>query len=332
VCARPLRTAFTLIELLVVIAIIAILIGLLVPAVQQVREAANRATCQNNLKQFGLALHAYHDANRVLPGIGTTTATNYSIHYQVLPYLEQENLRNLFVPGQPLFFFSGTSTLNPVQQPAAQTIVSLFLCPSDAQPPTYTNYNQGVFAGNSYMANTGSGDGILYDARFPTDGVFWAGSRVQLLHVKDGTSNTLLLAEALLGFGSDTTDSQAADPRRHAASLTGVANTISGQPGHNPPLTEALCATAAKWIGDRGIAWIWGQGPKSTFTARLTPNSPLPSCASNGIGIFKASSEHPGGVNVALCDGSVRFVRDSIRPETWRALATRAGGEVVGDY
>jgi prepilin-type N-terminal cleavage/methylation domain-containing protein/prepilin-type processing-associated H-X9-DG protein len=326
------RRAFTLIELLVVIAIIATLIALLLPAVQKVREAAARTQCQNNLKQIGLALHNYHDANQALPGIGQTTATNYSVIYHTLPFVEQDNLRRLFIPDQPLFFFSGTSTLNPAQQPAARTVVPLFLCPSDAQPLTYTNYNSAILAGLNYMSNGGSGEGVGYDTRFPTNGVFWAGSRVALTAITDGTSNTMLMAEALRGHGSDTTGPQPAAPRRQASSMTGVAHTISGQPGHSPPLTEALCATSTKWVGDRGISWMWGQGPKSTFTARLRPNGPEHDCSSNGIGIFKASSSHPGGVNVALGDGSVRFVRDSIPLTTWRALATRAGGEVVGDY
>lgn len=326
------RSGFTLVELLVVIAIIGVMVGLLLPAVQAAREAARRMTCQNHLKQIALSLHSYQSTHQRLPGIGTTTATNYSIPYAVLPYIEQENLKNLFSPDEPLFFFVGTSTINPVQQPAARTVVPLFLCPSDGQEAVNGNYNSAEFAGLNYMSNGGSGLGVGYDTRFPTDGMFWAGSRVDLGSVADGTSNTLLLGETLRGYGSNTSGSAPMDPRRQASSQVGVARPVSGQQGHNPPLTEEMCAVASSWIGDRGISWMWGQAPKSTFTARLAPNATLPDCSSNGIGIFKTSSSHAGGVNVALADGSVRLVSDSIDLGIWRGLATRAGGEVLQSW
>ncbi|MGL4420898.1 MAG: DUF1559 domain-containing protein, partial [Gemmataceae bacterium] len=164
---RP-RLGFTLIELLVVIAIIAVLIGLLLPAVQKVRQAAARAQSQNNMKQLGLALHTFESANGTLPGMRSAGAANatsfgYSIHAQLLPYIEQENLGKTFDMTQPLFvgvFPTPSFQLNPVVAPTAATIVKTFLCPADSQAPLFTiNSGGGTHAGTNYVVNLGSGSG-----------------------------------------------------------------------------------------------------------------------------------------------------------------------------
>ncbi|WP_406697722.1 DUF1559 domain-containing protein [Singulisphaera sp. Ch08] len=324
---------FTLIELLVVIAIIAVLIGLLLPAVQAAREAARRMQCTNNLKQLGLAMHHYESTLNSFPGMGAGRRW-YSIQARLLPFIEQANLQQAFVLEQDLFTFTGTSTLNPAQQTAAAIVVGLFLCPSDGRSPVFTGYNSATFAGTNYMASTGSGDPtrLYYDSRFPTDGLFWSDSGVRLAELRDGTSITMLMSESLLGHGSTTTGPTPVDGKRQSAGLSGTVKVLSGVPGSTPVLSESLCSSASSWSGDRGISWIWGQTPKACFDAWRPPNARFPDCSTNGIGFFKASSQHPGGVNVLFGDGHVQFVRDSLQPAVWRGLATRAGGEIPGEF
>jgi prepilin-type N-terminal cleavage/methylation domain-containing protein len=352
------RRAFTLIELLVVMAIIAVLVGLLLPAVQKVRTAAARASSQNNLKQLGLALHAYESATARLPGMlaaGATNATSfgYSVHAQLLPYIEQEPLGRQIDLTQPLFvgvFPTVTFQLNPVVAPAAATPVKTFLCPGDGQQPLFTvNSGGGVHTGTNYVVNLGSGLAGAgasspngYDTRFPTDGMFFYGPGLRFADVTDGTSNTLVLSQCLLGLNATLTkpyaDLSADERRRQTASLSGK-GLFTGPTGANPgygasaPIGATEYQTATSWRGNRGGSWIWGNASVNGFTAALTPNSPEPDSTAHGLGFLAARSNFTGGVNVCLGDGSVRFVRDSIALPNWRALATRAGGEPGGnDY
>lgn len=353
---RRAKTGFTLIELLVVIAIIAILIGLLLPAVQKVRAAAARMSSQNNLKQLGLALHNYEGSNGALPGMraaGTTNATSfgYSVHAQLLPYIEQEPLGRQFDMTQPLFvgvFPTPSFQLNPAVAPAAGTVVKTFLCPADSQPPLFTiNSGGGTHAGTNYVVNLGSGlagpGGATpngYDTRFPSDGMFFYGPGVRFGDVTDGTSNTMFMSQCLLGLNQNLTkpfaDLTAEEKRRQTASLSGR-GLFTGPSGANPGYgaSPAIGATdyqsATSWRGNRGGSWIWANASVNGFCAALPPNSPEPDATAHGIGFLTARSNFSGGVNVCFGDGSVRFVRDSVQIGTWRAMATRAGGETLGN-
>src|SRR5262249_17043765 len=196
---RPKRDAFTLIELLVVIAIIAILIGLLVPAVQKVREAAARASCQNNLKQIGLAIHNYHDANRTFPPgyIELVPLTDRAVWVTlILPYVEQDTLWRTYGPKQWGGGGANNSQLNRTQ-------VKLFQCPPPAElpprpyPPDPTI---GPWALGNYLANNGLGPMLSHSEPLPSvvkPGVFMVNSKTRITDIKDGTSNTMFVSECL---------------------------------------------------------------------------------------------------------------------------------------
>jgi len=319
---------FTLIELLVVIAIIAILIGLLLPAVQQVRGAAARIKCQNNLKQLGIALHNYEGQYKRLPGIGTPSQSAFSVQARILPFVEQANLQDLINFTLPLMTGSGGSqTINPLQVNAAKTIVRFYLCPSDSQDPTYTAYNTATWAGVSYVVNEGSGTGVNYDDRYPTDGVFWQASEARMNDITDGLSNTLFASETLLGLGQDTTGAAPQDRKRQMAQVSTVARPSTTSQGTTPMLTTAICDGATTWNSDRGASWIWGRMHRAGFNTYFPPNHKNPDCLTNGLGWYAARSLHNGGVNVLLGDGSVKFVQDKVNITIWQAASTRSAGE-----
>jgi prepilin-type N-terminal cleavage/methylation domain-containing protein/prepilin-type processing-associated H-X9-DG protein len=306
------RRAFTLIELLVVIAIIAILIGLLVPAVQKVREAAARIQCSNNLKQLGLALHGYHDGNGSFPAGRDPWPKPFSAQAHLLPYVEQQNLQNL------VDFSQSTST--GVNATAADTVVKLFVCPSD---PAGGRVSGSAYAGNNYAGNVGTG---VNNGDYVTgDGVFLLTHPIGFKDITDGTSNTAAISEITLGDGGSGAAPSPADPRRRFVQLPG--STVT---------TPAACAPGSgAWSGLRGDRWINGGYLSTLYNAYVPPNAPGTfDCinAANNYGLAGARSWHTGGLNLLLCDGSVHFVSNSVTLPVWQALATRAGGEVVGDY
>jgi len=329
------RRAFTLIELLVVIAIIAVLIALLLPAVQAAREAARRISSTNNLKQMGLALHNYESTNGCFPGHGGPNGTGFSVHARILPFMEQTSAMNMMNFSLPVSATPPTFAFTPAQMTAAATLVSAFICPSDGQNPAYANYYLNTpTAGTGYVSNAGSGTGTNYDIRFPTDGVFWNNSATTIASITDGTSSTMFMSQCLLGAGQDTTGAVPLDRFRQIVNIASIVHPSGTAPGgYSPPMNNpdlmSLVAGATSWSGTRGVAWIVGTEAMAGYNAYSPPNSKTPDVYGHGFGWVSARGPHPGGVLVLTGDGSVKFIKDSINLATWRALATRAGGEVI---
>ena len=321
------RRAFTLVELLVVIAIIGVLVGLLLPAVQAAREAARRMQCQNNLKQLTLALHNYQSSHRVFPPGSAGFPFVWSAQAQLLPYVEQGNLANLLnydVPPLQAFNFGGfDASLVARNDDAAKTRLPLLVCPSDGDSVPGSPYG-----GISYPACSGSGlndpgtadDGAISNA----DGTIFSQSKTSFRDVIDGTSNTVIFGEQLLGNGL-TSPPPGDDYARSVIELP-----------DGTPTTPAACeaSSAPAWSGHRGAKWINGHPGDTMYNHWYGINADVPDCHNryHSFVLTSARSAHPGGVHVALVDGSCRFVSESVDLETWRALATRSGGEVLGDF
>jgi prepilin-type N-terminal cleavage/methylation domain-containing protein/prepilin-type processing-associated H-X9-DG protein len=308
------RRGFTLIELLVVIAIIAALIALLLPAVQAAREASRRVQCANNLKQIALAMSNYHDAVGTLPpgrkGWGWGTWQMY-----ILPYLEQSVLYNCYNQlGDSLNDVTLDSLLlymGPVNSTVTTARLKTLTCPADTP-----NAPLEEVTAHNYACNYGNTD--LYQE--PYGGVTFGGApfgdigadpthqtpgqpTVRFASITDGTSNTALAAEVIQG--------QAADLR--GFTWYGPSSGFTSYLGPNTRLPDVLTLPEQ-------CVYPYGTNPPCTYE-----NAP-------GAGpsvLLAARSRHPGGVSIALADGSVRFIKDSINLATWRALTTTRGGEVI---
>ena len=339
------REAFTLVELLVVIAIIGLLIALLLPAVQAAREAARRMQCANNLKQLGLAAHNHESALRSLPpGFRGDSISGAPWYFDLwgttallTPYLEQTAVYNAIDLKQTMYQL--TSPWGITAPLAAQAFVPVFLCPSDRMQAVCSNSYAitGDLAPTNYAFCLGTGTtrgrtnwlGSPYDA----DGVFYARSKTRLTDIKDGTSNTVGASERLLGEGGEQTTlaSRAElDPQ-----------TMYVNPGAET--TEANCDGSLRinFSQRRMYTWLAGEPRCTSYNHFYPPNDRVhadcvanftgtdPNLRSTGHGLTTARSHHPGGVNVWLCDGSVRFIADTIDMPIWRALATRSGGEAI---
>jgi prepilin-type N-terminal cleavage/methylation domain-containing protein/prepilin-type processing-associated H-X9-DG protein len=308
------RSAFTLIELLVVLAIIAILIGLLLPAVQKIRGAAARMQCANNLHQIGLALHNYHSANEKLPP--GSNALGFTAVALILPYIEQDNVYK-----QINFSVMANDPLNA--GPTAMTIKTL-LCPADAIPTAPAG--QG---GNNYFANYGT-EPWFFQTSNVANGVFGlreANGGIKLTAITDGTSNTAAFSELCKG---DFNNAVYSKPDWLNVSSAGLPTTTD----QAYAICQSVDPTNLKyqWFSAGG-EWLNDNNTGTAYSHIGPPNSTNCAFPVNLRFAINASSYHTNGVNVVLCDGSVRFIANGISLATWRALGTRALGEVLGsDY
>jgi prepilin-type processing-associated H-X9-DG protein/prepilin-type N-terminal cleavage/methylation domain-containing protein len=302
-CSR----AFTLIELLVVIAILTVLIGLLLPAVQSAREAARRVQCGNNLKQIGLAMHNYHIAtNTFPPGYvsnvqnnlinGPETGPGWGWGAMILNELEQRSL------------YSSINFSLAITDPGSRTVrttsLSVFLCPSNAfgsGPVVLHDLSGNVvvndLAPGQYIASAGQLEVEEFAAQ--NNGVFYRNSRIRIQDITDGTGTTLMAGER----------------SRNVADATWVGAIPAAFACNNPGWKFQDCETA-------NVLILAHTGPSSDENWVDVPNN-------KKAGVDDYWSLHPGGCNFLFCDGSVRFVKETINPNLFSALATRAGGEVI---
>jgi prepilin-type N-terminal cleavage/methylation domain-containing protein/prepilin-type processing-associated H-X9-DG protein len=338
------RRGFTLIELLVVIAIIAVLIGLLLPAVQAAREAARRIQCLNNLKQVGLAVHNYHDSVGTLPlgccvvfdRAGNPIFNGWGVTARILPYLEAQNT----------FDACNFSLANetPQNDTAMRVGIATYLCPSDGK-------NQEIFLDDGQPRNNTNyafnrGDWYVWGGRVaapPPSSPFRVNACIHLGAISDGTSNTLLAAEV----------------KSHTPYLLNCSGllffplSVAQRPGPNDdpatiPHYTACSGSLAELRADSGHSeWEDGNTSQAGFTTAWPPNKVTPGSfggavvpdtdliairEENGGPTFAAvtaRSYHPDGVNALLGDGSVRFIKNGIDGQAWRALGTVTGGEII---
>jgi prepilin-type N-terminal cleavage/methylation domain-containing protein/prepilin-type processing-associated H-X9-DG protein len=285
---------FTLVEVIVSIAIIAVLIGLLLPAVQKVREAANRIQCQNNLKQLGLGLHNYHGAFECFPpayeAVGFNSGPGWGTF--ILPYIEQEALGQQVPKGAP---FWGRSQAVSTALDGGQTTLKIFRCPSDTGPGN--NADQGNFAVSNYRATAGTLLTVTYPAGADLGGVMYQNSRVRITDVSDGTSNTTVLGEGRYGVP------------RHVS--TGNA------------LSSAL------WCGMSGTYLVSGVGNYVWIDNVMWPTGGNPSWARDYVD-EAFNSNHPDSVQFLFADGSVRGFSSQIDPTLRAQMGVRNDGLPLG--
>jgi prepilin-type N-terminal cleavage/methylation domain-containing protein len=333
------RAAFTLVELLVVIAIIGVLVALLLPAVQAAREAARRSSCSNNLKQFGLAMHNYHDVYGLFPprkggtsaGSPNGNSNRLSGFIHLLPFLEQKPLYDQHEAGGDF----GTGVVYPKGGPNAwdnayppwRTQLKIVVCPSDK--PVFNAAQQGK---HSYAFSCGDTITNSNSNNIFNRGVFGSSRYKGFKDITDGSSNTIAMSERVWGNNLGITVASGQDVRTATAHNVTSVNTDPG--------SCYTRATGKRFVGVEikarfGFLWVDGQAERMAFTTVLPPNAP--SCTNDANvnsdaagGVFNPSSYHPGGVMGLMTDGSVRFISETINCGNIAAAPVAAGPSPYG--
>jgi prepilin-type N-terminal cleavage/methylation domain-containing protein/prepilin-type processing-associated H-X9-DG protein len=339
---KRLNYGFTLVELLVVIAIIGILVMLLLPAIQAARESARRTQCTNNLRQLDLAMLHYIDTNKFYPNAGTAAPnpvpsgmnsypSDYSPLARMLPFFEQASLQKL-IDFKIFMGHPGKDDLPAALRPAAATAVSVFLCPSDYEKPGHpSKAPSGSFidvAGSNYAMNGGSGmDGVFHPGMGASDGLCYVSSQIRIRDIVDGTTHTLAFTESLRGPCNTLPADTVPDIQVYRAQASATtANAAAVEAG------GLSAISVSGWDGSRLSVWLRGTIPAGpVMNGRFTPNVNYPDLTSGSAKVTAARSRHRGGVNACFCDGSVRFIENSIDAGVYHALWTRAGRETICD-
>jgi prepilin-type N-terminal cleavage/methylation domain-containing protein/prepilin-type processing-associated H-X9-DG protein len=334
-CPRAPRRAFTLVELLVVIAIIGVLVALLLPAIQAARQAAHRMSCQNNLKQLGLALHNYESSLSVFPPsaivFGGATAQPWSGQSFLLPYVEASNIQGQINYGVGYHHPDNKALFPP--NGVATVRVPVLMCPSETKDRARTDASgTPEHYPLNYVLNMGQY--LIFHPATQADGggAFAPNGHLTPASFTDGLSNTIALAEV-----------KAFNPRFHDVT------SMPATPPTSPAAVSGGYTGGGAWSATNGhTEWVCGRAIHIGFTTTFTPNTLVPHIA-DGItydidvsssregknatdvtyGIITARSYHPGVVNAVFMDGSVRPVSDNIDLATWRAMGTRSGGEII---
>jgi prepilin-type N-terminal cleavage/methylation domain-containing protein len=333
------RTAFTLIELLVVIAIIGVLIALLLPAVQAAREAARRSQCSNNLKQLALGMHNHHDTYGKFPRnykqVGGNVWEALSASFFILPFIEQKNLYDQAQPNLANWGWIYGNTMN--------TKIQTFICPSAQPGSTRGTHGHGWDGpGSHYAWSTGSSvETVWAGNRF--NGMFAYSEDRAMRDVTDGLSNTLMVSEILSGSGRTGGSGTFPYDIFYVGNgpFTSVSNANFPTASDLNNIGNAARNSPIGYKSNNGTMWAWYAAGQSTLTTAAPPNWSFPSAGGDccpggahdwGYGIIPPRSLHPGGVNGALGDASVRFITSNIDILTFQRLGHRADGQVVGNF
>ncbi len=297
------RTAFTLFQLLLVLALLLLLFALLLPLIAKARQQAERARKLNNLKQLALACHNYNDSFGFLPA--GNDAKNYSAAAKLLPFVEQDNLYKSIDMTKAMD--------DPANATARSTLVKVFLSPLDPQARPNKDYGA-----TNYLFCAGSKPSLK-----DNDGIFYQDSKVKIPgDIPDGTSNTIMIGETLKGDGG----TKAVDVKRQyvkykAEALKGLKDDAGEQDFKDDK----------NIAGDRCASWMDGRFLQGTFTGTRLPNDARPDVDCGGAGGLSGLRSLDDTVGVGMGDGSARLIKKTVSKETWKALMTRNGGEVIGD-